>query len=73
MVNITYKLPQSKLHDENITNNFLRGVEWDHCLFLFPFVFMENVVVNCKIESFLCSLDTLLPKNVIVFFFKNQI
>ena len=29
----------------------------------------ENVVVTCKILSFLCSLDTLLQKNVIVFFF----
>ena len=33
----------------------------------------ENVVVTCKIGSFLCSLDTLLQKNVIVFFFENQI
>ena len=35
--------------------------------------FRENVVVTCKIGSFLCSLDTLLQKNVIVFFFGNQI
>ena len=35
--------------------------------------FRENVVVTCKIESFLCSLDNLLQKNVIVFFFGNQI
>ena len=33
----------------------------------------ENVVVTCKIGSFLCSLDNLLQKNVIVFFFENQI
>ena len=33
----------------------------------------ENVVVTCKIGSFLCSLDNLLQKNVIVFFFGNQI
>ena len=32
----------------------------------------ENVVVTCKIESFLCSLHNLLQKNVIVFFFGNQ-
>ena len=31
--------------------------------------FRENVVVTCKIGSFLCSLDNLLQKNVIVFFF----
>ena len=35
--------------------------------------FRKNVVVTCKIESFLCSLDNLLQKNVIVFFFGNQI
>ena len=35
--------------------------------------FRENVVVTCKIESFFCSLDDLLQKNVIVFFFENQI
>ena len=33
----------------------------------------ENVVVTCKIGSFLCSLDNLLQKKAIVFFFKNQI
>ena len=35
--------------------------------------FRENVVVTCKILSFLCSLNNLLQKNVIVFFFGNQI
>ena len=35
--------------------------------------FRENVVVTCKTGSFLCSLDNLLQKNVIVFFFENQI
>ena len=35
--------------------------------------FRENVVVTCKIESFLRSLDNLLQKNVIVFFFEKQI
>ena len=35
--------------------------------------FRENVVLTCKIGSFLCSLDNLLQKNVIVFFFGNQI
>ena len=35
--------------------------------------FRENVVVTCKIGSFfLCSLDNLLQKNVIVIFFGNQ-
>ena len=31
--------------------------------------FKENVVATCKIGSFLCSLDNLLQKNVIAFFF----
>ena len=31
--------------------------------------FRENVVATCKIGSFLCSLDNLLQKNVIVFSF----
>ena len=35
--------------------------------------FRENVVVTCKVGSFLCGLDTLLQKNVIVFFFESQI
>ena len=35
--------------------------------------FSKNVVVTCKIGSFLCSLYNLLQKNVIVFFFENQI
>ena len=35
--------------------------------------FRENVVVTCKIGSFLCNLDNLLQKNVIVFFFENRI
>ena len=34
--------------------------------------FRENVVATCKIGSFLCSLDYLLQKNVILFF-GNQI
>ena len=35
--------------------------------------FRENIVATCKIRSFLCSLDNLLQKNVIVLFFGNQI
>ena len=34
---------------------------------------LGNAVTTCKIGSFLCSLDNLLQKNVIVFFFGNQI
>ena len=35
--------------------------------------FRENVAATCKIGSFLCSLDNLLQKNLIVLFFGNQI
>ena len=35
--------------------------------------FRENIVATCKIVSFLCSLDNLLQRNVIVLFFGNQI
>ena len=35
--------------------------------------FRENVVVTCKIGYFLCSLDNLPQKSVIVLFFGNQI
>ena len=35
--------------------------------------FRENIVATCKIGSFLSSLDNLLQKNVIIFFFGNQI
>ena len=35
--------------------------------------FRENVVATYKIGSFLCSLDNLLQKNLIVLFFGNQI
>ena len=38
----------------------------------FP-LFRENEIATCKIGSFLCSLDNLLQKNVIVLFFGNQI
>ena len=42
-------------------------------LVLVSHCFRENVVATCKIGSFLCSLDNLLQKNVIVFFFGNEI
>ena len=52
----------------------LRGVEWIHGLFFFSPCFRENVVATCKIGGFfLCSLDNLLQKNVIVLCFGNQI
>ena len=49
------------------------GVEWVSLFVLVSPCFRENVVVTCKIGSFLCSLDNLLQKTVTVFFFGNQI
>ena len=48
-------------------------MEWVTWLVLISPCFRENVVATCKIGSFLCSLDNLLQKNVIVFLFENQI
>ena len=50
----------------------LKGCGMGPLLVLVSSCFRKNVVVICKIGSFLCSLDNLLQKNVIVFFFKNQ-
>ena len=64
------------LHHFNIKNAKsarLRGVEWVHCFFLFPLVLGKMLLSHAKIGSFLCSVDNLLQKNVIVFFFENQI
>ena len=52
---------------------FLKGCGMGTLFALVSPCFRENVVVTCKIGAFLCSLDTLLQKNVIVFFFGNQI
>ena len=51
----------------------LKGCGMGPWLVLVSPCFRENVVATCKIGSFLCSLDSLLQKNVIVLFFGNQI
>ena len=51
----------------------LKGCGMGPWLVLVSPSFRENVVATCKIGSFLCRLDNLLQKNVIVFFFENQI
>ena len=48
----------------------LRGVNGCGIVLLSPCFRETVVVVTCKIGSFLCSLDNLLQKNVIVFFLK---
>ena len=51
----------------------LKGCGMGPWLVLVSPCFTENVVATCKIGSFLCSLDNLLQKNVIVLSFENQI
>ena len=51
----------------------LKGCGMGPWLVLVSHRFGENVVATCKIGSFLCNLDNLLQKNVIVLFFGNQI
>ena len=54
-------------------SHHLKGCGMGPWLVLVSPCFRENVVATCKIGSFLCSLDYLLQKNAIVFFFGNQI
>ena len=56
-----------------MSTDALNGCRMGPLLVLVSPCFRENVVVTCKIGSFLCNLDNLLQKNVIVFFFENQI
>ena len=50
----------------------LKGCRMGPWLVLVSPCFGENIVATCKIGSFLCSFDNLLQKNVIAFFFGNQ-
>ena len=53
-------------------STLLKGCGMGPRLVLVSPCFRENVVATCKIGSFLCSLDNLLQKNVIVLSFGNQ-
>ena len=53
-------------------NYAVKGCGMGPLLVLSP-CFRESVVATCKIGSFLCNLDILLQKNVIVLFFANKI
>ena len=57
----------------SLDSNSIKGCGMGPWLVLVFPCFRENVVATCKIGSFLCSLDNLLQKNVIVLFFGNQI
>ena len=52
-----------------MSTDALNGCGMGPLLVLVSPCFRENVVVTCKIGSFLCNLDNLLQQNVIVFFF----
>ena len=56
-----------------LINHNIKGCGMGPWLVLVSPCFRENEVATCKIGSFLCRLDNLLQKNVIVFFFGNQI
>ena len=58
---------------KQLAHQLLKGCGMGPLLVLFSPCFRENVVVTCKIGSFLCNLGNLLEENVIVFFFGNQI
>ena len=53
--------------------HYVKGCGMGPWLVLVSLCFRENAVVTCKIGSFLCSLDNLLQKSVIVFFFFFEI
>ena len=53
--------------------SIIKGCGMGPWLVLVFHFFRENVVATWKIGSFLCSLDNLLQKNVIVLLFGNQI
>ena len=54
---------------EPTTDKQFKGCGMGPWLVLVSPCFRENVVATCKSGSFLCSLDNLLQKNVIVLFF----
>ena len=65
-------------HSHRKLLNSMRTMQFKGCgmgpwLVLVSPCFRENIVDTCKIGSFLCSLDTLLQKNVIFLLFGNQI
>ena len=63
----------SGMMQKNNSLQVFKGCGMGPLLVLVSLCFRENVVATCKIGSFLCRLDKLLQKNVIVFIFGNQI
>ena len=71
-VTVCFPEPGSSVTREMLWQGF-KGCGMGPWLVLVSPCFRKNVIATCKIWSFLCSLDNLLQKNVIVFFFGNQI
>ena len=71
--NCSQQIIEKKKKKKKKKNMVKGGGDMGPLLVLVSPCFRENVVVTCKIGSFLCSLDNSLQKNVIVFFFGNQI
>ena len=63
------KVTHSLCFKKNWVHTPLKGCGMGPRLVLVSPCFRENVVATCKIGSFLCRLDNLLQKNVIVLFF----
>ena len=57
----------------NRIRGLLKGCGMGPWLVLVSPCFREIVVATCKMGSFLCNLNNLLQKHIIVFFFGNQI
>ena len=64
---------EGQLEGWNSVANSFKGCGMGTLFVIVSRCFGENVVVTCKIGSFLYSLDNLLQINVIVFFFGNLI
>ena len=63
-------LAESEEDLQTLVSEVFKGCGMGPWLVLVSPCFRENVVSTCKIGSFLCSLDNLRQKNLIVFFFE---
>ena len=70
---MTFIIKLWKLKETLIRNVAIKGCGMGPWLVLVSPCLRENVVATCKIGFFLCSLDKLLQKNVIVLFFGDHI
>ena len=64
----TAQEPQIIGHKKGKRSKYIKSTQMGPLLAPVCPCFRENVIVTCKIVSFLCSLDNFLLKNVIIFF-----